>query len=78
MAIANEITMKMNKMQMYEIVRCHIQKLIDYNHHLTNFEQAKVSLYPSFKAILYSKSILKDSSIDSFCQAIKNRYPDIT
>lgn len=77
MALANEITMKQNKIQIYEIIRGHMQKLIDYNHHLTNTDNAKQSLYPSFRIILYSQSIIKDQSINSLCQAIKERYPDI-
>lgn len=78
MAIANEITIKQNKIQIYDIIKGHVQKLIDYHHHLGNPDKAKESLYPSFKIILYSQSILKDENIDSFCQAIRKRYPDVT
>lgn len=60
-AIANSITQKINKIHgillgylVYEIVKNHLVKLLEYKHHLTSIENAKKSLFPSFQAILYS------------------------
>lgn len=52
--------------------------MYDYKEHIDNLNNAKQSLYPSMRVVLYSESILKDQDISSFCNMIRNRYPDIT
>jgi hypothetical protein len=73
----NKIVICIHKAEIFELCKSEIMKIIDYKGNLVSRIRAKQSLYPSFKVLIYSESILNDPSLSDFCKSITTVYQDV-